>query len=281
MRKSFPYIFLCIGFFYSCNQAENDNPVREISLEQHPRLLWLENEEAQILDLIEQDETWLNVHNLILEESNKILEEPELERVLVGYRLLATSRELLRRMFFLSYSYRMTEDRRYLLKARDELVAVSKFYNWNPSHFLDVAEMTMGVAIGYDWLYNDLSNNTKYAIKNAIINKGLVPSKESKFNWWLDSDMNWNPVCNAGMVYGALTVYEDYPGVAKEIIDRAFESIPIAMEAYEPDGVYPEGYVYWKYGTEFLNLFFSAIEKADIEGRGLQNSYGFMQSSHF
>jgi len=244
-------------------------------------LLWLENEEAQILDLIEQDETWLNVHNLILEESNKILEEPELERVLVGYRLLATSRELLRRMFFLSYSYRMTEDRRYLLKARDELVAVSKFYNWNPSHFLDVAEMTMGVAIGYDWLYHDLSNNTKYAIKNAIIHKGLIPSKESKFNWWLDSDMNWNPVCNAGMVYGALAVYEDYPGVAKEIIDRAFESIPIAMEAYEPDGVYPEGYVYWKYGTEFLNLFFSAIEKADIEGRGLQNSYGFMQSAHF
>ncbi len=281
MLKTFPYLLLCIGFFYSCTPAEDHNPEHDLSLEEHPRLLWLENEEQQIWDLIEADETWLKVHTLILEESDKILEQPILERELVGYRLLATSRELLKRMFFLSYSYRMTEDRRYLWKARDELLAVSKFYNWNPSHFLDVAEMTMGVALGYDWLYDDLSNNTRYAIKNAIINKGLVPSKNTKFNWWLDSDMNWNPVCNAGMVFGALAIYEDYPELAKEYIDRAFESIPVALEAYEPDGVYPEGYVYWKYGTEFLNLFFSAIQKADIEGRGLQSSYGLMQSSHF
>jgi len=281
MIKYFPYLLLFSGLLCLCNPAEDNNPMQEISLEQHPRLLWLENEEAQIQDLIEQDESWLDVHNLILEESNKILQEPELEMVMVGRRLLATSREFLRRIFFLSYSYRMTEEDRYLMKARDELLAVSNFYNWNPSHFLDVAEMTLGVAIGYDWLYHDLSNNAKYAIKNAIIHKGLIPSKDSKFNWWLDSDMNWNPVCNAGMVYGALAVYEEYPTVAKEIIDRAFESLPLAMEAYEPDGVYPEGYVYWKYGTEFLNLFFSAIEKADIESRGLKDSYAFMQSSHF
>ena len=30
------------------------------------------------------------------------------------------------------------------------MLAIAQFADWNPSHFLDVAEMTMGMAIGYD-----------------------------------------------------------------------------------------------------------------------------------
>jgi hypothetical protein len=41
---------------------------------------------------------------------------------MVGRRLLGTSRELLQRVFYLSYAYRMTEDVRYLLKAKAEMV---------------------------------------------------------------------------------------------------------------------------------------------------------------
>jgi hypothetical protein len=35
-------------------------------------------------------------------------------------------------------------------------------------HFLDVAEMTMAVAIGYDWLYDDLSPASRAAIKKPF-----------------------------------------------------------------------------------------------------------------
>ncbi len=123
----------------------------------------------------------------------------------------------------------MTEDERFLKKAEEELVAVSWFSDWNPSHFLDVAEMTMGVAIGYDWLYADLSEHSREVIKSAILMKGINPSKNSSYTWWLTSSNNWNQVCNAGMVYGALAIQEDYPDPAEEIIDRAFESIPKPM----------------------------------------------------
>lgn len=275
------FVFVFIGLSFSCNPSEEPVILTDPYSEQHPKLLWLENEEDQIKALIEQDETWRKVHNLIIDESNKILELPELERIMVGRRLLATSREFLQRMFFLSYSFRMTQDESYLLKANDEMVAVAGFYDWNPSHFLDVAEMTMGMAIGYDWLYDHLSNNVKYIIKNAIVHKGLVPSKNDKFNWWLESSMNWNPVCNAGMVFGAIAVSEGQPQLTNQIIERAFNSLPVAMEAYEPDGVYPEGYAYWKYGTEFLSLLLSAIEKADIDNRGLLSAPGFMETPNF
>lgn len=175
----------------------------------------------------------------------------------------------------------MTLDRRYLVKARNELVTVSNFRNWNPRHFLDVAEMTMGVALGYDWLYDDLSSNAKFVIKDAILYKGLRASQNSDYNWFLTSSMNWNPVCNAGMVYGALAVQEDYPDLAKEIIDRAFESLPTAIEAYQPDGAHPEGYTYWDYGTTFSNLFLSAIEKMQIDDHDLVSNSGFLETGHF
>ena len=52
---------------------------------------------------------------------------------------------------------------------------------------------------------------------------------ESKYNSWLKAEHNWNQVCNAGMTYGAMAIYEDQPVLAKEIINRAISSIVLPM----------------------------------------------------
>jgi len=265
------------------NEPENENTGVENNNNKtgHPRILLLDGEETQIKELIATDATWKKMHDAIIEECNVIITKPELERVMIGRRLLSTSRELLRRVFFLSYGYRMTGNMLYLEKAGKEMLAVCRFTDWNPSHFLDVAEMTMGVSIGYDWLFNELPEKTRSVIKQAIVQKGLNPSTESKYNWWLKTENNWNQVCNAGMTFGALAVKEDYPSLANEIIERAFTSIPLSMEVYKPDGVYPEGYGYWGYGTTFNVLFTCAVEKALGSDRGLSRSPGFLQTSDF
>lgn len=247
----------------------------------HPRILLLEGEEAQIKEMISSDAKWKKMHDAIIKECNAIITKPELERVMIGRRLLGTSRELLRRVFYLSYGYRMTGNVQYSNKAEKEMLAVSRFTDWNPTHFLDVGEMTMGVAIGYDWLYNVLPESSRNELKHAIVHKGLNPSKDSNYNWFLRTENNWNQVCNAGMTFGALAVQEDYPSLANEIIERAFETIPLSMEVYDPDGVYPEGYGYWGYGTTFNILFLSAVEKALNSDRGLSQSPGFLQTSDF
>ena len=74
----------------------------------HPRILLLEGEEAQIKEMISSDAKWKKMHDAIIKECNVIITKPELERVMIGRRLLGTSRELLRRVFYLSYGYRMT-----------------------------------------------------------------------------------------------------------------------------------------------------------------------------
>ena len=272
-------IIILLFLSFSCDKKD-DTPGIDLSEAGHPRILLLEGEEQQIQDLIATDETWEKMHFAILEKSNDIIGQPVLERVLIGHRLLSTSREALKRIFFLSYSYRMTGDEKFLKRADEEILAVSRFSDWNPSHFLDVAEMTMAVAIGYDWLYEDLSERARLEAQSAILMLGLNESKNGT-HWWLTSENNWNQVCNAGMVYGALAIQEDFPDVSKEIIDRAFESIPLSMEAYQPDGVYPEGYGYWGYGTGFNIMFLSAVEKALGNDRGLSSTSGFIETGHF
>lgn len=79
-----------------------------------------------------------------------------MERIKEGKRLLAISRIALKRIYYLSYVYRMTGDKKYAHRAEQEMLAVSRFTDWNPTHFLDVGEMVMALAIGYDWLYDSL-----------------------------------------------------------------------------------------------------------------------------
>ena len=216
-----------------------------------------------------------------MDESENLLQQEPLERIQIGRRLLSTSREYLRRVLYLSYAYRMTGDERFSAHAERHLLKAAGFSDWNPTHFLDVAEMTMALAIGYDWLFDELPEASKQIIKEAIVKKGLEPSYNEDYNWFLQAEHNWNQVCNAGMTFGALAIREDHPGLADSVIDRAFETIPLAMHDYRPDGAYPEGYGYWGYGTSFNVVFLSAVEKALGSDRGLSDSPGFLKTAGF
>ena len=254
---------------------------KDISIPAHPRILMLKGEEDTINANITANEIWNKLHQTILSECENLISIAPLERVQIGRRLLDTSREALRRIFFLSYAYRFTKEQKYFERAEKEMLSVSSFTDWNHSNFLDTAEMTMAVSIGYDWLYNDLSEKSKLIIKEAILKKGLEPSLDETYNGWLKREDNWNQVCNAGMAYGAIAIYEDCPDLAKQIINRAIEGIKLPMKNYDPDGVYPEGYMYWNYGTSFNLMFLTAIEKIFGKDFGLSEQSGFLNTATY
>jgi hypothetical protein len=253
----------------------------DAGLPPHPRILLLKGEERSIQQTIAADATWGKLHQAILSASDDILPLPPLERIQIGRRLLDKSREAIRRIFFLSYAWRLTQQPAYYQRAEKEMLAIAAFSDWNPSHFLDVAEMTLAMAIGYDWLYDQLSPASRAAIKEAILKKGLEPSLDPKNNSWLKAEHNWNQVCNAGMSYGAMAIYEEQPQLAKQIINRAIETIVLPMADYAPDGAYPEGYGYWGYGTSFNVLFNSAIEKLLGKDFGLNEKPGFLRTAGY
>ncbi|RXK46579.1 heparinase II/III domain-containing protein [Aquirufa rosea] len=251
------------------------------SARQHPRLLFMRGEEVVIQQNIQRDTLWASLHKKILGEAEAMLVKEPLVRKQIGRRLLGVSREMLRRTLFWSYAYRMTHELKYAQRAEKELIQVCQFTDWNPSHFLDVAEMTSAVAIGYDWLFDVLSSSSKQIIQQAIMDKGITPSYDARYTSWLKASHNWNQVCNAGISLGILAIQEDYPQKAQELIQRAQQSIVLPMKDYGPDGAYPEGYAYWGYGTSFQVLYNDAIEKVYGSDFGLNRSPGFYDSAKY
>jgi hypothetical protein len=114
----------------------------------HPRILLLPGEEVQIQQAIDREPSWKKMHEAIIQQCDAILPLLPLERKLIGRRLLDKSREAIRRIFSLAYAWRMTGQDKYFVRCENETLAVCRFSDWNPSHFLDVAEMTMGVSTG-------------------------------------------------------------------------------------------------------------------------------------
>ncbi len=261
--------------------SQSNHIESSFQLPAHPRILLLKGEEEALKKSIGSEKTLVDLQNAILMESDSIIILAPIERIQIGRRLLDKSREAIRRIFFLSYAYRITKDEKYLKRAEKELLAISAFKDWNPPTFLDVAEMTLGVAIGYDWLYDYLSPASRSLIKEAILKKGIEPSLHPKNNGWLKAEHNWNQVCNAGMVYGALAIYEDQPELAKKIINRAIDAVVISMKDYGPDGAYPEGASYWGYGTSFNVLLISALEKLFKTDFALSEMPGFIKTAGY
>jgi hypothetical protein len=246
----------------------------------HPRLFLHDSDLAMLKDKIASDSLLEQTSAFVQQVADTIVQKTPVERRQVGRRLLGVSRECLLRVNHLALTYRMTGAVRFLDAAKREMLAAADFSDWNPSHFLDVAEMTAALAIGYDWLFNSLSENDRHIIKRAIVEKGLRASLQGSQRW-VTATHNWNQVCHGGLVLGALAILEDEPELATRIIERALEHIPLAMREYAPDGAYPEGPTYWGYGTTYNVLMLAALESVFGTEFGLSASEGFLKSAEY
>lgn len=274
-------LFTCIAALLTLS-AGNALAQADLSrLADHPRLLLPKGAEKKLLKQINRDEVWKEIHTATLGEADRIITLPVNERIKTGMRLLAVSRENLRRIFILSYAYRMTGQEKYLVRAEQEMLKAASFSDWNPSHFLDVGEMTMALGVGYDWLYPALSEASRRTIREAIVEKGFKPSYDTAYNWFVDAEHNWNQVCNGGLAFGAIAVAESEPEWAQKIIDRAIDKVRLPMRHYAPDGAYPEGPGYWGYGTLFNVLLIGGLESTFGTDYGLSQMPGFMQTGTY
>lgn len=279
MERKFAFLvlaLLCIMPAFAQNAYVDEN----VKMARHPRILLQRGEEKALLKQIKKDTIWMDVHQRLLKQADEILDKPTNERIKIGRRLLSVSRDNLRRIFLLSYAYRTTGQKKYFTRAEAEMLKAASFEDWNPSHFLDVAEMTMAVSIGYDWLYDHLSPASRATLEHAIIEKGIKPSYGPGMSW-IKGVNNWNQVCHGGMTYGSLAIWEKDPKLAAGTINRAIEHIRIPMAHYAPDGAYPEGVGYWSYGTSFNLMFLSAVEKCFGTDYGLSRLPGFLNTGNF
>ena len=293
-RKLSVLLFVLIASTLSF--AQSSHP--EVTLEQvkavlqnasqaHPSLLINAEQQKKVLANIESDPFFKALSEAVIKDADKIVGRKPVERVMTGRRLLGVSRDCVNRLVCLGMAYRLTGDAKYFKQAEAEMLAAAAFSDWNPSHFLDTAEMTGAMGIGYDWFYAELSEDSKSTIRKAIIDKGINQSQTEnlvsnlKNNWWLASGNNWNQVCNGGITLGALAVRNEEPELAARIIHRAVITVKLPMDEYEPNGAYPEGPSYWSYGTTYNVALIAALESVLGTDFGLSQREGFSRSADY
>lgn len=250
----------------------------------HPRILAHEADFERVGRLVKTDDLAKQWYAELRERGEKLLEEPvAVYELRDGVRLLFVSREVLARTQTLAMLHRIDPDERYVQRVWAEMEAIADFPTWNPTHFLDVAEMALSMSLAYDWLYDAWSEEQRALMRDALVRLALKPAEKAYADdaWWTTTSNNWNQVCQGALITAALAVAEHEPQLAADTIDRAVAALPISMKRYAPDGGYEEGPGYWSFGTIYNVFAIAALDTALGQDFRLSEMEGFDVTGSF
>lgn len=197
--------------------------------------------------------------------------------------ILPISRETINRIVILGYAYRISGDEKYAERARDELLNVCSYPDWCLSHFLATAEMALAVSIGYDWLYDYLTDEEKSILAEKTWEYAIYPASSKNYlkNWFTWSKNNWNSICYSGIGIACMTFFENDAEAAAEFLSMCYKNMPIAFENFTPDGVYAEGPGYSESGTNSIVYFMQSSLNYFGTDFGLSSTDGFSELGSF
>lgn len=210
---------------------------------------------------------------------------------IAGSGILDPAREVQMRVKTFAYAYHLSgNDTKWRDLAWDELYAASGNDSahpwgagnpptqvWNPTHFLDLAELTAAFAIGYDWLYYAWTPKQRTDLAWSIVTQGLQNGVQAyqpnnEWSWWQSTNGNWNCVCNSGLLLGALALGNEDPSgsAAQSIMGSTIPNMKNnCMQAVYDDGTWTETANYWYFGTDGLARAYSALMTATGGDQGL------------
>jgi hypothetical protein len=289
------FLFIVIVFvnqvYAQTEPVKLENPVTVSWLKknlqkQTPRLVLNKEIEKNLRIKLKADPLVQNIYKTIKYNAEEVLTKELItldipENPTSQKNQLGISRDFLFRVNMLAMVYRIEKDKRMLNRLNDEVIAACNFPSWNPKHFLDVGEMSLAIALAIDWTAGHLPKSTIALAKKSLIEKGIKASwpENGSTPSWVNNTNNWNQVCNAGMIAASIAVAELEPELATKTIHRSINGMNNALREYGPDGAYPEGPIYWGYGTQFSVVTAAIFESAFGTDFGLSAFPGFMESA--
>lgn len=282
LRKTL-WFALLVAVSLSLTDCQAGLKSSSVKYEPHPRLFFTAGQEEEILKKAEENALLADLISALKKEADRDLDQP-LQEFRGDGEMLHVSREQISRVLTLSMAYRLFGEEKYAARVEEELLHVCGYPNWSPSHFLDVAEMTTAVAVGYDWCYDYLQPATRKEVENAIVEKAFTPSwpiyeKEGKTPF--SRENNWNTVCNAGILNGALAIGDLYPAEAERILSYAVKYLPNLLVAFAPEGVFNEGPGYWGYNGMYMALLFDNLNRVVKNDFGLPAYEGLDNTARY
>jgi hypothetical protein len=155
-------------------------------------------------------------------------------------------------------------------RAIEELSNLVGWSSWvDPCHNhiaadLCTAEAAVAVAVGLDWLWEDLSEQTRESFIDAIKVKAIAPYLEGckQGALWTSCYHSWNAVVNAGVGIAALAL-SDESAAARKAAAQARKNLKHFFDALGREGGWDEGLGYWGYAMRYVLLLAEAARRLD------------------
>ncbi|MDE6251903.1 MAG: heparinase II/III family protein [Lachnospiraceae bacterium] len=163
------------------------------------------------------------------------------------------------------------------------LDSLSKFKDWNPSHFLDVGEMSYIFGLGYDWTYDAMTKKQRDKYADILIKKGIEVGNQylKSYPGQQRYKNNWSAVNFSGIGVASIAVFEKDPELCGKQIADASRFIPVFINQMAPEGGFSEGMTYWNLSWRFISYLTSSMKTTFGDDYGITDTDGAKQSMLF
>lgn len=256
------------------------------SKNRHPRLLINDELINNVMRFKEKDVFIKKCYDDVISQADELLTVPSQQN--------KVSRHLtIDRIFPLGLACQLTKKKKYFDRAWNEMEAVASVKEWNEtgrSDFLCTSYVSRGMALGYDWFYNEMTPEQRKIVREAIVNKALKPGQISYKNpngneyaqhHWINGKHNWNPTCNGSLAIAAMAIGDEEPELAGYVLEQGLLSIEHYLTEFGPDGAWKEGVGYWYWATASLVLYIASLESVLGTDYNLSAAQGLDQTGNF
>jgi len=225
------------------DRTDPDRPGRSQWDRERPRLFFTSQRVARLKERIEQDERfrqgWLRIKERADRQLKEELVSKEHAEAGTGQHgnYGAPSGQMASMASTLGLAYRMTDNKEYAQKLTEALLHYSELSRWagDAGHIprwhseLNTARFCFGYAVGYDCIYDALSESQRLAIAQSMIRLGILPTLK---DWLLPHERihaldsmghNWWSVCVSMAGLAAMSLLGDEPQAeqwVQEVSDR-------------------------------------------------------------
>lgn len=235
----------------------------------HPRVMADKSDFDRIKNLMKTDDTIAKWVRGVISSADGYLSDnaPLIYELRDGVRLWYVSQDMIAHMLPLGFAYQITGDKKYAERAWIDLESVSNFPTWHPEHDIDVGGLAIGVAIGYDWMYDAFTPEQRSIIEKGALKHGLYQYVEgyqgrSSHMTGVKSDNNHNQVMNAGATTLGIAMMDAYPDAASYCVSEAIRCLEFANSGFAPEGAWWEGIGYGGMTLEYLSYQLSSLKTA-------------------
>lgn len=254
----------------------------------HPRLLATQADFSRIKSSVNTDATLYKFYSATINNANDLLSEPCLVWELRdGERLWFVSQDFIDRMLTLGMAYRLTGDCAYALRGWQEMNAIALFDTWHPEHHIDVGGLSVGFAIGYDWLYDYFSPEQRQALERAANRLCFAQycdglhGRSSDMSSGILAENNHNAVMNSGGIMMAAAFYDVNPEICSHIISSLIRATEYTVDNLMSDGSWYEGISYATMMIEFYSMELATLNTIFGSMFGLQDVEGTSKAAEF